>query len=211
MGSYNKFRGQFATHNEYLINEILKGEWGFEGLVMSDWGAVHNTMEALLFGTDLEMGTDLSQMPNIDYSKFYMGDTVIGLVRSGKVPESVIDDKVRRILRVMYQTNMFGERSPGEFSTKRHQEATEKIAEEAIVLLKNDDNILPLQKEKIKTIAVIGANASRKQSMGGGSSQVLAKYEVTPLEGLKTIAGSNVNIIYAPGYEVSGAEKANPN
>lgn len=210
MGAYNKFRGQFSTHNEYLINEVLKGEWNFQGLVMSDWGAVHNTMEALLFGTDLEMGTDLSQMPHIDYGKFYLGDTVVNLIRTGKVPESVIDDKVRRILRVMYYTEMFGERTPGAFSTAAHQQTAQKVAEEAIVLLKNEDHILPVQKEKVKTIAVIGANAARQQSMGGGSSQVLSKYEVTPLEGLQKIAGEDVEIVYAPGYTVSKVEKGDP-
>lgn len=196
MGAPNKFRGQFSTHNEYLINEILKGEWGFEGLVVSDWGAVHNTMEALLFGTDLEMGTELSQMPNIDYSKFFMGDTVIALVRSGKVPEAVVDDKVRRILRVMYYTDMLGQRTPGECNVLKHRQIAQEIAEEAIVLLKNESNILPINKERVKTIAVVGARAIHQQAMGG-------------LEGLQKIAGETVNIIYAQGFIMSH-EKADP-
>ncbi|WP_224995600.1 glycoside hydrolase family 3 C-terminal domain-containing protein [Cesiribacter sp. SM1] len=209
MGSYNKFRGQYATHNAYLINEILKGEWGFKGLVMSDWGAVHNTMEALLYGTDVEMGTDLLQMPNIDYKKFHLADTVVGLIKSGKVPESVVDDKVRRILRVMYHSGMFSDRPAGEVNTKAHQQTALQVAEESIVLLKNEGSILPLQKGKIRSVAVIGANASRKQAMGGGSSQVRAIYEVTPLEGLQKLAGDGVEISYAPGFEVSRAEKSN--
>lgn len=210
MGAYNKFRGQFATHNEYLINQVLKGEWEFEGMVMSDWGAVQNTMEALLFGTDLEMGTDLTQMPNIDYSKFYMGDTVVALVRSGKVPEAVINDKVRRVLRVMYYTEMLGDRTPEEFSVSEHQQIAREIAEEAIVLLKNEDNILPIDKKTTKTIVVVGANAIRKHAMGGGSSQVLPPYEVTPLEGIRKTAGKDVEIIYEPGYIVDKNEKADP-
>lgn len=209
MGAYNKFRGQFATHNEYLINQVLKGEWGFNGLVMSDWGAVHNTMEALLYGNDIEMGTDLLQMPDIDYSKFHLADTVVKLVRSGKVSEKLIDDKVRRILRVMKYTDMLGERTPGSINTKEHQQTALKVAEEAIVLLKNEHNILPLQKERLKKVAVIGANASRKQAMGGGSSQVRPVYEITPLEGLQRLAGDQLSITYAPGFEVSRAEKAN--
>jgi beta-glucosidase len=209
MGAYNKFRGQYATHNEYLINEILKGEWGFKGLVMSDWGAVHNTMEALLYGTDLEMGTDLLQMPDIDYSKFFLADTVVNLVKSGKMPESVINDKVKRILRVMHHTNMAKQRPSGEANTPAHQQAALKIAEESIVLLKNEDGILPFQKESIKSIAVIGANASRKQAMGGGSSQVRPPYEVTPLQGLQKLAlQHHIKISYAPGFEVSREEKA---
>ncbi|RNI29660.1 glycosyl hydrolase [Rufibacter immobilis] len=211
MGAYNKFRGQYCTHNQYLINDILKGEWGFKGLVMSDWGAVLNTMEALHNGTDLEMGTDLLQMPNINYHKFYLGDTVVALVRSGKVPEALIDDKVRRILRVMYHTNMIGgQRTPGALSTKAHQQTAQKVAEEALVLLKNEGNLLPLSKDKVKTIAVIGANATRKQAMGGGSSQVRPPYEVTPLQGIQQLVGTGVKVTYAPGFEVTRAEKANP-
>ncbi|WP_347158408.1 glycoside hydrolase family 3 C-terminal domain-containing protein [Pontibacter chitinilyticus] len=211
MGSYNKFRGQYAVENDYLINKILKGEWGFKGLVVSDWGAVHNTMEAINNGTDIEMGTDLGQMPNINYSKFFLGDTVVALVKNGKVQESVIDEKVRRILRVMYATHMLGneKRQSGELSTKAHQQTALKVAEQAIVLLKNEQNLLPLDKSKVKTIAVIGANADWKQAMGGGSSQVRAPYEITPLEGIKRLVGNGVTVTYAPGYEVSRSEKAN--
>lgn len=209
MGAYNKFRGQYCTHNEYLINTILKGEWGFKGLVMSDWGAVMNTMEAINNGTDLEMGTDLLQMPNINYNKFLLGDTVVALVRSGQVNEALIDEKVRRILRVMFNTNMINaKRTPGALSTKAHQQTAQKVAEEAIVLLKNEGNILPLQKS-LKSIAVIGANATRKQAMGGGSSQVRPPYEVTPLEGIRKLVGSSVKVTYAPGFEVTRAEKPN--
>ncbi len=208
MGAYNKFRGQFCTHNEYLINKILKGEWGFKGLVMSDWGAVHNTMQALYNGTDLEMGTDLSMLPHPNYGKFFMGDTVITLVKSGKVPVALIDDKVRRILRVMYATHMIGEkRQPGAYNTRAHQLTALKIAEEGIVLLKNENNTLPLKVSAIKNIAVIGENASRENAYGGGSSQVKAKYEITPLAGLKNLLGSKVNIQYAQGYKIARGAK----
>ncbi len=204
MGAYNKFRGQWATHNSYLMNQILKKEWGFKGLVMSDWNAVHNTMEAIWNGTDLEMGTDLGMLPNPNYGKFYLGDTVVTLVKSGKVPEYVIDDKVRRILRVMYKTNMIGgQRKKGAYNTKEHQQIAAKVAEEGIVLLKNDGNILPLNKSKIGSVAIIGANATRPQSMGGGSSQVKAFYEITPLQGIQSILGTGVNVTYAPGYTIA--------
>lgn len=210
MGAYNKFRGQYCTHNEYLINTILKGEWGFTGVVMSDWGAVHNTMEALNNGTDVEMGTDLSLGPKPNYGKYFMGDTVIALVKSGKVEEKIIDEKVRRILRIMYKTHMFDKQRPeGSFNTKEHQATALKIAEEGIVLLKND-KILPLKKEGVKTIAVIGANADRKHAGAGGSSQVNAKYEITALAGLKNLLGDKVTIRYAPGYEISKNAVANP-
>ena len=211
MGAYNKFRGQYCTHNEYLINKVLKDELGFDGAVISDWGAVHNTLEALTFGTDVEMGTDLSQPDPKDYGKFFMGDTVVSLVKSGKVPESLINDKVRRILRVMYRTKILGgeTRGTGSFNTAAHQATALKIAEEAIVLLKNEGNLLPLNKSAFKNVAIIGANATRKHGGAGGSSQVNAKYEVTPLQGIEKILFENVKVTYAEGYEVVKDGKAN--
>ncbi|MDB5200460.1 MAG: glycoside hydrolase family 3 [Chitinophagaceae bacterium] len=202
MGSYNKFRGQWATQNYYLVTQILKKEWGFKGAVISDWGAVHNTLEAFWNGCDLEMGTDLGMLPNPNYSKFFMGDTVVNLIRNGKLDEKILDDKVRRILYVMYKTNMIdGVRKKGEYNTKAHQQTALKIAEEGIVLLKNDNRILPLS-SSIKSIAVIGFNAERNQAMGGGSSQAKAFYEVTPLQGLKSIGGNKINITYNQGYKI---------
>lgn len=203
MGAYNKFRGQWCTQNNYLIDEILKKEWGFKGAVISDWGAVHSTSQAMWNGTDLEMGTDLSQHP-IDYSKFYMGDTVARLVETGKMPEYLVNEKVKRILYVMYKTNLIGGavRKKGEYHTQAHAQTAEKVAEEGIVLLKNEHNILPLT-SSVRSVAVIGFNADRKQSMGGGSSQVKAYYEITPLQGIKTLAGSKVNITYAKGYNIA--------
>lgn len=211
MGAYNRFRGQYCTHNEYLINKVLKEELGFDGALISDWGAVHNTLEAVKFGTDVEMGTDLSQGSQIDYGKFFMGDTVVALVKSGQVEESLVDDKVRRILRVMFRTKILGggDRGKGSFNTPEHQAAALKIAEEAIVLLKNQGNVLPLSKSNVKNIAVIGSNATRKQGGGGGSSQVNAKYEVTPLEGIKKILPQGATVTYAEGYEVAKGAKAN--
>lgn len=210
MGAYNKFRGQYSTTNDYLVNQILKKSWGFKGLVMSDWGAVHNTMEALYYGCDLEMGTDLGMRPKVDYGKFFLGDTVTTLVKTGKVAENLVDDKVRRILYVMYKTNMIdGQRKKGEYNTKAHQQTAEKVAEEGIVLLKNSNNILPLS-TSVKSIAVIGLNAERKQSMGGGSSQVKAFYEITPLQGLKNLLGKNTKITYSKGYNIAKGAKADP-
>jgi beta-glucosidase len=209
MGSYNKFRGQYATHNKYLMNDILKGEWGFTGAVISDWGAVQNTMEAITNGTDVEMGTDLGLGPNPDYGKYFMGDTVVSLVKAGTVDEKLIDDKVRRILRIMFRTNMFGKRKEGAFNSPEHQSTALHVAEEGIVLLKNE-NILPLQDDKIKSIAVIGANANRKHAGAGGSSQLNAKYEITALAGLQNIAGEKIKIEFAPGYAIAREGKADP-
>lgn len=210
MGAYNKFRGQWCTHNDYLMNKVLKEELGFKGIVISDWGAVHDTKEALLNGCDLEMGSEIGMNP-VDYSKFYMGDTVITLIKNGIIDESVIDDKVRRILRVMIKTNVLNKegRTPGAFNTKEHQAITLKIAEESITLLKNDQ-MLPLKKESLKSIAVIGANAERKHAGAGGSAQVNAKYEITALQGIQNFVGQSATIRYSPGYAIEKDKKADP-
>jgi len=203
MGSYNKFRGQYATENKYLIKDILKGEWGFKGIVISDWGAVHNTMEAINNGTDIEMGSDIGTPP-LKFNKFYMADTVVSLVKNGQVNVSLIDDKVRRILRVMFKTHMIGsQRTPGAYNTPDHQQVALKVAEEGVVLLKNEAHTLPLGKNAIKSIAVIGENANRPNALGGGSSQIKALYEITPLQGLKNLLSSDVNITYAQGYNIA--------
>ncbi|MFP5042542.1 beta-glucosidase family protein [Parasediminibacterium sp. JCM 36343] len=201
MGAYNLFRGQHAAHNDYTINKILKGEWGFDGVLVSDWNGVHDTKEALQNGTDIEMGTEFSKRKT--YNNFYMADSAVAAVRNGVVKESVIDDKVRRILRIMYRTNVLdGKRKKGEYNTKAHQQTALKVAEEGIVLLKNENKLLPINASTTKTIAVIGTNATRLQAMGGGSSQVKAFYEVTPLQGLKNIAGNKANIKFAEGFRV---------
>lgn len=199
MGAYNKFRGQWCTENAYLVNEILKGEFGFKGILMSDWGAVHHTAEAIWGGTDLEMGSDLLGLP---YNKFLMADTVVALVKKGFIDPRSIDDKVRRILYVMYKIHKFDKRKPGAFSTIAHFATARKVAEEGIVLLKNN-SILPLDKSSVHSIAVIGANAARPQSEGGGSSQVRTRYEITPLQGIKKIAGDGVRVTYSPGYRLA--------
>lgn len=226
MGSYNKFRGQYATHNAYLMNDILKGEWGFKGLVISDWGSVHNTLEGLRNGTDLEMGTDLSLMySSVDqtasagmpaltpalYDRFFFGTAALEAVKKDKSLEPLLNDKVRRILRVMYATNMLdgAKRKAGAYNTPEHQATALKVAEEGIVLLKNEGNILPLKKTT-KSFAVIGANATRENALGGGSSQVKAKYEITPLQGLQKALGPQAKITYAPGYKIARGQKADP-
>lgn len=203
MSSYNKFRGQWVSHNNYLLNQVLKKEWGFKGLVMSDWNAVHSTTQAYWNGMDLEMGTDLGMLPNPVYGKFYLGDTVVSMIKAGKLPEYLLDDKVRRILYVMYKTGMIdGQLKKGRYNTPEHQRTAARVAEEGIVLLKNETNILPLNKNKIKSIAVIGYNAERRQSMGGGSSQVRAFYEITPINGIKNIGGKKIKINFAKGYNI---------
>ena len=202
MSAYNKFKGTYCSHSQYLLDQVLKEELGFDGLVVSDWNAVKNTHEAVRAGVDIEMGTDLiMEWGNPDYSKFHMGDTVVTLVKNGELDEAIIDAKVRRILRVMYRIHKFGKRSPGAYNTPEHQAVARRVADEAIVLLKND-GVLPLQKNSIKKLAVVGANADHKHAGAGGSSQVKAFYEITALQGLKNSFADGAEITHAAGYEI---------
>lgn len=211
MAAYNKFRGDYCAHSEYLLDTILKMEYGFNGAVISDWNAVKNTMEAVHAGIDLEMGSDLPMLAtgNVDYGKFHLGDTVVTLVNNGTVDEALIDQKVRRLLRTMYRVNAFGERAAGAYNTPEHQAVARKIADEAIVLLKNEGAILPLDAAAAQSVAVVGANATRKHAGGGGSSQVKAFYEVTPLEGLQKLLADQAKISYAEGYVVEKGGTSN--
>lgn len=203
MGAYNKFRGQYACENPYLLQTILKGEWGFRGMVMSDWGATHNTMEAAKSGLDLEMlpweGTKDS---------YYMGQPLLDSIKAGKLDAKVIDDKVKRILYVMVKLNLIGKAEPdttgmqARLGTPNRAKTALRIAEESVILLKNEQ-VLPLDLKKIKTLAVIGDNATRKHARGGGSTTIKAKYEITPLEGLQIRLGNSVKINFAQGYAVS--------
>ena len=155
MGAYNKLRGDYCCQNDYLLNKILKGEWGFRGLVVSDWGAVHDTREAASHGLDLEMGT------NKPYDDYFFARPLREAVEKGEIPMSVLDDKVRRNLRVMIATRVLDGRPAGSLNTKQHQATARRVAEEAMVLLKNEGNALPLDPSKIKSLAVIGENATR--------------------------------------------------
>ena len=200
MSAYNKFRGYWCAENDYLLNKILKDEWGFKGLVMSDWAGTHSTDGSVLGGLDLEMGTDV-----LPYGKFFMADAFRDGVQSGKFPKSLLDDKARRNLRQIIATKSIEGRSPGAINTKEHQAAARRIAEESLVLLKNENNALPLDADKVKSIAVIGENAVQLQHYGGGSARIKTFYEVTPLEGLVRRVGDRATISYSMGY----AEKQN--
>jgi beta-glucosidase len=195
MGAYNQFRGQHCCENDYLLNQILKGEWGFKGLVMSDWGGTHDTREAALNGLDIEMGS------RKNYDECYLAQPYLDGLKSGEFPMAGLDDKVRRNLRVMFATHVFDPgRTNGSLNTVAHEMVSHRVAEEGIVLLKNKKNILPLDTDQIKTIAVIGENAVRPQDFAGGSSEVHSFYEISPLQGIVDRAGKNVNIIFSEGY-----------
>lgn len=199
MAAYNKFRGEFCAENNYLVRKILRNEWGFDGVYVTDWGAAHSTVPSMEAGLDLEMGTLIDK-----YEDWYYANPLIEAVKSGKVPMSLVDEKVGDVLRVMIKTNVLDPKKrfgPGSMNTKEHQQATYDAAAEAIVLLKNQNNLLPLDFSSIKSLAVIGDNATRKHSNGGLSSEIKAVYEVTPLEALRAKWGDKVDIRFAQGYE----------
>ena len=199
MAAYNKFRGEFCAENNYLVRKILRNEWGFDGVYVTDWGAAHSTVPSMEAGLDLEMGTLIDK-----YEDWYYANPLIEAVKSGKVPMSLVDEKVGDVLRVMIKTNVLDPKKrfgPGSMNTKEHQQATYDAAAEAIVLLKNQNNLLPLDFSSIKSLAVIGDNATCKHSNGGLSSEIKAVYEVTPLEALRAKWGDKVDIRFAQGYE----------
>ena len=199
MAAYNKFRGEFCAENNYLVRKILRNEWGFDGGYVTDWGAAHSTVPSMEAGLDLEMGTLIDK-----YEDWYYANPLIEAVKSGKIPMSLVDEKVGDVLRVMIKTNVLDPKKrfgPGSMNTKEHQQATYDAAAEAIVLLKNQNNLLPLDFSSIKSLAVIGDNATRKHSNGGLSSEIKAVYEVTPLEALRAKWGDKVDIRFAQGYE----------
>jgi len=200
MGAYNQVRGQHCCENAYLLNTILKDEWGFQGLVMSDWAGVHDTREAVLNGLDLEMGTDKN------YGDFYLAQPYLEGLQSGEFPPAGLDEKVRRNLRVMFATHVFdADRKTGSLNTAAHQAVARRVAEEGIVLLKNENHALPLDISKITTIAVIGENATRLQTHGGQSSEIKAFYEITPLAGILNRVDRQVSVTYAMGYDAPAA------
>lgn len=203
MGSYNLYKNQHGCHNQYLLNDILKGEWGFDGVVVSDWGGVHNTQEAITNGLDMEFGSwtnGLSNGASNAYDNYYLADPYLKLIREGKVGTKELDDKVRRILRLAYRTTMDRNRPYGSLCSEAHFAAARRIGEEGIVLLQNRNNLLPIDLNRAKRIAVIGENAIKMMTVGGGSSSLKVKYELSPLDGIRKRVGDQAEVIYARGY-----------
>ena len=206
MGSYNKYKGEYCSHNDTLINEILKKEWAFDGVMLTDWGSAHNTNEAALNGLDLEMGTwtnGLTWGISSAYDKYFLAKPFLEKIKSGELPESLLDEKIRRILRLCFRTNMNRQRPLGRKLTEEHTDIARKVAEEGIVLLKNEKDFFPIRPGRYKKIAVIGENAVKKLTEGGGSSELKAHREVSPLQGLVDKYGAE-HIVYSMGY-ASGA------
>lgn len=200
MGAYNKINGFHCCENRRLLDGILREEWGFDGAVISDWGAVHKTKEAAVCSLDLEMSI------YSDFDEYKLANPLKELIQKGEISVDVVDAKVRNLLRLMYRLKMIGpkkdSRKAGAYNALRHREMILKTAQESMILLKNEKHLLPLDAKKIKKLTVIGANAARVHSDGGGSAEIKALYEICPLAGLKMYLGGNVKITYAPGYYV---------
>ena len=209
MGAYNLYRGQHLCHNEYMLNGILKQDWGFDGAVISDWGGTHDTEESISNGLDLEFGTwtnGLRGETSNTYDAYYLADPYLARLRSGEASMEVLDDKVRRVLRLIFRTAMNTRKPFGSLCSPEHYDAARRIAGEGIVLLKNDGGVLPLDLSASCRIAVIGENAIKMMTVGGGSSSLKVQHECTPLEGIIAAAGDKAEIVYERGYvgDVSG-------
>ena len=203
MGSYNLYNGQFNCHNEKLLVDILKGDWGFDGVVVSDWGGCRDSEEAVLNGLDIEMGTwtnGLRGAASDSYRNYHMADPYLKGLREGKYTTKELDDKVRRILRVIFRTSMRPEPNYGRFVCPEHYQAARDISAAGVVLLKNENNVLPLQVAEGAKVLVVGENAVKKMVVGGGSSNLKTAYEVNPLEGLQNAFGDKAEIVWERGY-----------
>lgn len=207
MGAYNKIRGQHACHSDFALNKILKGDWKFDGCVITDWGGAHDTYEAAVNGLDIEMGSytnGLTSESAFTYNDYYLANPYLQMLKDGKVPMSTIDDKASRILRLIFRTAMNRQKPYGSVATEEHYAAAREIGNEGIVLLKNAPVVkkgaplLPIDAAKYKNILVVGDNAVRLLNQGGGSSELKVKDMVSPLDGLRAAYGDKV--AYAKGY-----------
>ena len=204
MGAYNLYKNQHNCHNDILLNQILKRDWKYDGVVVSDWGGCHNTEEAIKNGLDLEFGswTDgLTMGATNAYDNYFLALPYKRLIQEGKYSTKELDEKVRRILRLFYRTTMKREKPFGFLCSESHYDAALKIAQEGIVLLKNERNVLPLDLSKSKRILVVGENAIKMMTVGGGSSSLKVQKEILPLDGLAAqCAKFGVQCDYARGY-----------
>ncbi len=234
MNAYNKVNGSHCSENKELLDDILRDKWEYDGVVISDWGSVHTTKESASTSMDIEM----SVTP--DFDNYHYARPLIKAVNKGEVSKEAVDKKVKNILRLMYRLKMIGpeatDRKQGIYSNMEHWQDALDTARESVVLLKNEDNILPISQERIKPyrmscedkagskddnlvknnaapvkrkIAVIGHNAEHNHAGGGGSAEIKAIYEISPLLGLKKALGGNVDIQYAVGYYVPGDKDIN--
>ena len=199
MGAYNLYNNQHLCGNTRLLVDILKGEWGFDGAVISDWGGAHSD-EVVEGGLDLEFGTwtdGLTSGPSNVYDKYYLSGPYLEGLKSGKYDMKTLEDKVRRVLRLQFRTNLAEGCGHGRFVCPDHSAVARKVADEGIVLLRNEGGILPLKSPR--KILVVGENATKMMTVGGGSSSLKVKYEISPLDGIRA-RFSDAEVLYERGY-----------
>ncbi len=204
MGSYGLYKDEHNCHNRYTLNKILKGDWKFDGVVVSDWGGTHDTDQAVRNGLDMEFGSwtnGLTMGASNAYDNYFMATPYLKGIQEGRYSTKELDDKVRRVLRLFYRTTMNPNRPQGFLCSESHYATARQVAEEGIVLLQNKNRVLPLNTQRIKRVLVVGENAVKMMTVGGGSSSLKVQREISPLDGLRTRLGkAGVLVDYARGY-----------
>lgn len=206
MGAYNLYKNEHNCHNDILINRILKGEWGYDGVVVSDWGGAHDTDQAVKNGLDLEFGTwtdGLTMGKTNAYRSYFLADVYKKAILNGTYTTRELDEKVRRVLRLHFRTTMNRNKGVGFMCNEAHYATARKVAVGGIVLLKNDNNLLPMDVKASKKILVVGENAVKMMTVGGGSSSLKVQREVSPLDGIRNLVASinpTAIVEYQRGY-----------
>jgi beta-glucosidase len=203
MGAYNLYKGQYACHNSILLQDILRKEWGSDAAVISDWGGAMNTEQAITNGLDLEFGTwtdGLSDGASSAYDIYHLALPYLRKIQSGEVGTKELDEKVRNVLRLIFRTSMNPNKPFGAMCSEAHSAAARQIAGEGMVLLRNENHTLPIELTQHPTILVVGENAIKMMTVGGGSSSLKAKYEISPLQGIQERAEGLAEVKYVRGY-----------
>lgn len=203
MGAYCLYNNEHLCHNKRMLNDILKGEWGFDGAVVSDWGGVHDTRQAIANGMDLEFGSwtnGLSNGASNAYDNYYLAQPYVDLIEAGEVGTAELDDKARRVLRLMFRTSMNSRGGFGSMNSEEHYAAARRIGDDGIVLLQNRNNVLPINPSEGARILVVGENAIKMMTVGGGSSSLKVQREISPLDGLKAALAGKATVEYERGY-----------
>lgn len=203
MGAYNLYRNEHNCHNSRMLNDILKGEWGFDGAVISDWGGAHDTDQAIANGLDLEFGTWTNGLNNgrtSAYDTYFLADPYLERLADGRADMATLDDKAGRVLRLIFRTAMNSHKSFGSLCSDEHYAAARRIGNEGIVLLRNENNVLPLPATPGMRVLVVGENAIKMMTVGGGSSSLKAQREILPLDGIRAALTGIATVDYARGY-----------
>lgn len=203
MGAYNRYRGEFCCHNQRLLNDILKKDWKFDGVVISDWGGTHDTRQAVENGLDMEFGTwtdGLSKGTRNAYDNYHLAYPYLEMLKKGEASVETLNDKARRVLRLIFRTSLSQNRPLGSLNSPEHLAAAREIAREGMVLLKNDNQTLPIDLEKTRRLLVVGENAIKMMTVGGGSSSLKVRHECSPLEGIMAAAGDKTEVVFERGY-----------